>query len=320
MGLYLSGGIGPLRGSVRLSGRGGGTQASPEDVLLMLAGIAVLFGGTLAAMGLRGEGGITGRVFGVLYVAISLIALFWSPLVGTYFATSWVYYGLSKVNYFDLINFVLFDPPKSLTLDSIVLMFIQFIVMILGIALVLLFPPAVVYLILNRLHSKEVLELEPQVQVESAEFETSPGTNELEIESAQEVQEPTLGNIPPRVDVNQLKAKLSETLTSGEMLSYACGATKGMKSVIAIFTNQRIFFLEIMGLQSLEEFPLDHFVNASFSLGGFTFTSVNKGKMSLMVDKSDIERIKEFLQSVSIGTLSEREFRKAKSQKSRRNT
>ena len=173
MGFSIGGGIGPLRGSVRLGGRGGGSQTSPEEVLLMVAGVALLFGGTLAAMGLRGEGGITGRVLGVLYVIISFIALFWSPLVGTYFATSWVYYGLSKVHYFDLINFVLFDPPELNSLDALVLIFLQFIVMLVGIALVLLIPPAIVYLILKKLHMNLDLELDSQSQVESAEPEIS---------------------------------------------------------------------------------------------------------------------------------------------------
>jgi hypothetical protein len=251
---------------------------------------------------------------------MSLGALFWSPLVGTYFATSWVYYGLSKVNYFDLINLVLFDPPKSNSLDSIVLMFIQFLVMIIGIALVLLFPPTVVYLILKRFHSKVVLDSEPQTEAESAEPEISLGIKESEIQFAQEVQDPTLGKLPPVVDVNQLKIMLSETLTDDEVLSFACSATKGMKSVIAVFTNQRVIILAIKRMQILEEFPLDSLENASFSFGGFTFTSIEKKKFSLMVDKSDIKSVNEFLNSASIGTLSESDFRKAKSQQRKHNS
>jgi hypothetical protein len=87
-----------------------------------------------------------------------------------------------------------------------------------------------------------------------------------------------------------------------------------MKSVVAVFTNQRIIFIEIKSLLLLEEFPLDHFVNVSFSRGSFIFTSVEKKRMTLMVEKSDIEVIHEIINTTSIGTLSEKDFRKAKSQ------
>ena len=162
MGFSLGGGIGPVRGSVRLGGSRKTSPPSVEEYFFMVAGTLLFFGGTIAAMGLRGEGGITGRVLGALFLLISVGSLLYSPLVGTYFATSWVYFGLTKVHYFNLINLVLFDPPEVVGLDSIVLMFLQLIVMIVFIALVLSIPPLAVFLVLRKLHEKLELESNPE--------------------------------------------------------------------------------------------------------------------------------------------------------------
>jgi hypothetical protein len=326
MGFSIGGGIGPLRGSVRLSGRGGGSsELTPQEIFFMTAGIALFFGGTIAAAGLRGEGGITGRILGVIFTLISFMCLFHSPLVGTYFATSWVYYGLTKVHYFNLFNLLILEPPKihGIDLDGFVLLFGLLLVAIVGGALVLLIPPALVFFILRKLHAKYPSMMtdsevstetkEPRKMNKKIEPEVSNAKMEPEIQAVEKIHDPTLGKLPAKADAGQIKRWVSEILIDDEVLNFTCATQGSMKDKLAIFTNQRIIFLYAKNLQITREYFIGDIQNVSFYLGGYTLTSVDNNKFNLMVDKSDRESINKYLESSSIGTLSEKEFRKAKS-------
>jgi hypothetical protein len=229
--------------------------------------------------------------------------------VGTYFATSWVYYGLTKVHYFNLINLILFDEPKMDSLDSFVLAIGQLIVLVVGGTLVLVTPPALVYLLLRKLHGKSSPALEPVPPIEEEFPAKTATTNDQGL---------PFGTLPPKIDANQIEGKLGEILTANENLMLVCQTSKSMKTKISIFTNQRIILLETKALQISNEYSLHQILNVSFNGSlSYTFTTVENDRFSLIVDKSDVTKVKNYLESSSIGTLTEYELRKAKSQKSK---
>lgn len=100
MGFSIGGSIGPLRASVRLGGGRGTTQNDPAFTALLI-GVALLSaGGWGAEQGLRGNWGVTGRVFGWLFIIATVVSLV-NRYAATFFLTSWLYRLLAVVGYFD---------------------------------------------------------------------------------------------------------------------------------------------------------------------------------------------------------------------------
>ncbi len=155
MGFSIGGGIGPFRASYRLGGRG--SSGSSEDDLLwtaLFASIALVAGGAWAAVeGLQGRWGVTGIVFGVIFIVATLVGIVINEYVATGFVTSWLYLILAKLNYFNILLW----PDSWLnsdfdTLDEFMVFFFVGVGYLIAVAVVVALPPAVVYANMRRLH------------------------------------------------------------------------------------------------------------------------------------------------------------------------
>lgn len=155
MGFSIGGGIGPLRYSYRLGGRGSsGSSESDPAVILAIVAVAAIAGGAWASVeGLTGRWGVTGVVFSVLFIIASFFSIFLNEYVATGFITSWVYLVLAKIKYFNLLMW----PESWLntefdSLDQFVLFLLVAAAYITTLVLVIALPPSGVYFAMNRLH------------------------------------------------------------------------------------------------------------------------------------------------------------------------
>lgn len=166
MGFSIGGGIGPFRASYRLGGRGGSSGSSESDplFLVLFLAIALIAGGAWAAVeGLSGRWGVTGVIFGIVFILATFIGIIFNEYTATGFVTSWLYLGLAKLNYFDIMLW----PDSWMnsdfeTLDEFMLYLLVLIAYLTALAVVVLLPPAVVYANMRRLHRTILAEpLEP---------------------------------------------------------------------------------------------------------------------------------------------------------------
>lgn len=156
MGFSIGGGIGPFRASYRLGGRGGSSGSSEYDPLFfaLFLAVALIAGGAWAAVeGLRGRWGVTGIVFGVVFILATIVGIVLNEYTATGFVTSWLYLVLAKLNYFNVLDW----PDSWLnsefeSLDEFMLYLLVGIGYLATVTVVVLLPPAVVYANMRRLH------------------------------------------------------------------------------------------------------------------------------------------------------------------------
>lgn len=158
----IAGGIGPFRVFIPIGGRY--RTSDDPTITYILIGIALVAGGAWGTVeGLQGRWGVTGRVFGIIFIIGTVLSLA-SRSAGTGFLTSWLYLVLARVGYFELTLWPgnLFDRYSDWqSLDELVLFALSGVLYLANLALVLLGPPLVVFVLLTWLHAATgVLEME----------------------------------------------------------------------------------------------------------------------------------------------------------------
>lgn len=153
MPVYLRGGIGPLRASVRL---GGPRRRSPEvdsEASMIFGGVAlVAFGAWAAVEGLQGRWGNVGRGFGVIFILVTLAALA-NRVAATALLTSWIYWGLAKLGYFEWMILASLRPQENfefgLSVDQSFMWLLTAVLGLAGVAATVALPPLVVGLVVH---------------------------------------------------------------------------------------------------------------------------------------------------------------------------
>jgi len=149
MPVYLGGGIGPLRAYVRLGGRPRPrSQEADAEASLLFGGIAIVaFGAWAAVEGLQGRWGNVGRGFGVLFVIATLVALV-NRVAATALLTSWAYWGLAQLGYFEAMAGWLLWPQSNfefgLSADQSFMWLLTAVLGLTGLVLMVALPPLVV--------------------------------------------------------------------------------------------------------------------------------------------------------------------------------
>jgi hypothetical protein len=122
--------------------------------------IVLVAGGAWAAVeGLGGRWGVTGFIFGIVFILATLVAIFLNEYAATGFVTSWLYLALAKLNYFNILLWP--DSWMDTEFDSLDEFMIYLLVLVgylTTVAVVVLLPPAVVYANVRRLHRMVLAE------------------------------------------------------------------------------------------------------------------------------------------------------------------
>ena len=165
MGFSIGGGIGPFRYSYR-PGRGRSSGSSPEDILIVIAMVgvgAVAMGAWASVEGISGRWGVTGVLLSIIFMVASFFSIFLNEYAATAFSTSWVYFVLAKLKYFNLLMW----PDSWLntdyqSLDQFVVFLLVGIAYIVTLVLVIASPPAVTFVVMRKFHRGFLANLESQ--------------------------------------------------------------------------------------------------------------------------------------------------------------